>query len=162
MRMWILQGPLQCLLHPHAPRQRLLAKRTSGFQRPKGPTDRRAQRRLDEHMAQGSGHGYRRQGRGRGELEHLPGQSLPETARSSSRRFLVAGRWGLSTSRGKIHSMLIDGPLGEPREFANRLFDEWMPHRSRKMNRPHMRKTYLWDTRVLLARGLMLAISIQL
>lgn len=29
---------------------------------------------------------------------------------------------------------------GEPREFANKLLDDWLQHRSRKMNRPHMRK----------------------
>lgn len=30
--------------------------------------------------------------------------------------------------------------IGEPREFANKLLDDWLQHRSRKMNRPHMRK----------------------
>ena len=29
---------------------------------------------------------------------------------------------------------------GEPREFANKLLDDWLQHRSRKMNRPHMRE----------------------
>lgn len=29
-------------------------------------------------------------------------------------------------------------PEGEPREFANKLLDDWLQHRSRKMNRPHM------------------------
>ena len=29
---------------------------------------------------------------------------------------------------------------GEPREFANKLLDDWLQHRSRKMNRPHMCK----------------------
>ena len=30
--------------------------------------------------------------------------------------------------------------IGEPRKFANKLLDDWLQHRSRKMNRPHMRK----------------------
>ena len=33
-----------------------------------------------------------------------------------------------------------DAETGEPREFANKLLDDWLQHRSRKMNRPHMRK----------------------
>lgn len=32
--------------------------------------------------------------------------------------------------------------IGEPREFANKLLDDWLQHRSRKMNRPHMRKRH--------------------
>ena len=40
-----------------------------------------------------------------------------------------------------------DAETGEPREFANKLLDDWLQHRSRKMNRPHMRKAALSDIR---------------
>ena len=41
----------------------------------------------------------------------------------------------------KLESFVISNARtsGEPREFANKLLDDWLQHRSRKMNRPHMR-----------------------
>jgi len=34
---------------------------------------------------------------------------------------------------------------GEPREFANKLLDDWLQPRYHKMNRPHIRKHLLVD-----------------
>ena len=52
---------------------------------------------------------------------------------------------GGEKTRQEADSLGIGGIcVGEPKEFANSMLDQWLQHRSRKMARPHMRMLLLF------------------